>query len=89
MLSFDQIFPYSGTYKALFRAIKFLGYQDVVFKEWYKIIDSNDNQRYVSVQNFDTSTGQTLRSMLKSYGVEYSQYQRYSKLNRLAMVYHM
>jgi hypothetical protein len=49
MLSFDQIFPYSGTYKALFKAIKFLGYQDVVFKEWYKIIDSNDQQRYVSV----------------------------------------
>ena len=43
----------------------------------------------MSVQNFDSSTGQTLRNTLKSYGVGFTDYQRYSKLNRLAMVYHM
>lgn len=49
MLSYDSIFPYSGTYRALFRAVKFLGYTDVVFKEWYKLTDQNDDTRYVAV----------------------------------------
>jgi hypothetical protein len=89
MLSYDSIFPYSGTYRALFRAVKFLGYTDVVFKEWYKLTDQNDDTRYVAVQNFDVSTGETLRNVLRSYGIEYGQYQRYSKLNRLSMVYHL
>ena len=74
MLSYDNIFPYSGTYRALFRAVKFLGYDDIIFKEWYKIIDKNDTQRYVAVQNFDVSTGKTLKNVLKSYGIDYSQY---------------
>ena len=89
MLSYDSIFPYSGTYRALFRAVKFLGYTDVVFKEWYKLTDQNEDTRYVAVQNFDVSTGETLRNVLRSYGIEYGQYQRYSKLNRLSMVYHL
>lgn len=38
-LEYDQIFPYAGTYRALFNAIKYLGYQDIIFKEWYKIKD--------------------------------------------------
>ena len=89
MLSYDSIFPYSGTYRALFRAVKYLGYTDVIFKEWYKIIDKNEESRYVAVQNFDVSTGISLRNVLKAYGIEYGQYQRYNKLNRLSMVYHL
>lgn len=35
-LSYSEIFPYVGTYKALVNAVKFLGYDDIFFKEWYK-----------------------------------------------------
>ena len=88
-LYYDEIFPYVGTYKALFNAIKFLGYQDIIFKEWYKIKDRNDQTRYVAIQNYDTSTGLSIESTLKKYGVEYGQYDRYTKLNRLSMIYHL
>lgn len=37
-LSYSEIFPYAGTYKALVNAVKFLGYDDIFFKEWYKNI---------------------------------------------------
>lgn len=35
-LSYPEIFPYVGTYKALINAVKYLGYDDIYFKEWYK-----------------------------------------------------
>lgn len=35
-LSYPEIFPYVGTYKALINAIRTLGYDDIFFKEWYK-----------------------------------------------------
>ena len=35
-LSYNEIFPYVGTYKALVNAVNVLGYTDVFFKEWYK-----------------------------------------------------
>lgn len=88
-LCYDEIFPYVGTYKALFNAIKYLGYQDIIFKEWYKIKDKNDNSKFVAIQNYDTSTGLSIESSLKKYGVDYGEYDRYTKLNRLSMVYHM
>lgn len=45
-LSYDQIFPYIGTYKALFNAVKLLGYDDIFFKEWYKVMGvSNEISR--------------------------------------------
>ena len=87
-LYYDEIFPYVGTYKALFNAIRYLGYQDIIFKEWYKIKDKNDKTRYVAIQNYDTSTGKSIESTLKKYGVEYGEYDRYTKLNRLSMIYH-
>ena len=88
-LYYEQIFPYSGTYKALFNAIKFLGYQDLVFKEWYNIKDSNENNRYIAVQTHDTKTGKSLPGALKNCGIDYEQYERYRKLNRLSMTYHL
>lgn len=88
-LCYDEIFPYVGTYKALFNAIKYLGYQDIIFKEWYKIKDKNDNSKFVAIQNYDTSSGLSIESSLKKYGVDYGEYDRYTKLNRLSMVYHM
>lgn len=88
-LYYDEIFPYVGTYKALFNAIRYLGYQDLIFKEWYSIKDTNDNTKYVAIQNYETSTGNPIKNTLKNYGIDYEQYERYRKLNRLSMIYHM
>lgn len=41
-LEYDKIFPYIGTYKALINAVHLLGYNDIFFKEWYKILDVSD-----------------------------------------------
>jgi hypothetical protein len=49
MLTYDEIFPYAGTYKSLFGAINFLGYYDLIFKEWYKIKDSNNRTKLVTI----------------------------------------
>ena len=40
-LSYSEIFPYAGTYKALANAINLLGYDDIFFKEWYKDIGNS------------------------------------------------
>jgi hypothetical protein len=36
ILEHDKIMPYIGTYKALINAIKWLGYDDISVKEWYR-----------------------------------------------------
>lgn len=89
MINYDNIFPYAGTYKALLNAVKFLGYYDLIFKEWYKIKDQNDRDKYVTLQTYDTLTGKSLKSKLKQYNVDFGEFERYRKLNRLTMVYHM
>lgn len=88
MLTYDQIFSYVGTYKALIRAIKFLGYQDIIFKEWYSIKDTNDKITDIAVQIFDSSTGNFLKQKLTDYGVSIEDYNNYNKLNKLSMIYH-
>lgn len=88
MLTYDQIFSYVGTYKALFRAIKFLGYQDIVFKEWYTVRDQNDKLTDIAVQVFDTSNGSYLKQKLASVGVSIEDFKNYNKLNKLSMIYH-
>ena len=49
-LSYDQIFPYVGTYKALVNAIEYLGYDDIYFREWYKIL-KNDGKKVIKENN--------------------------------------
>lgn len=88
MLTYDQIFSYVGTYKALIRAIKFLGYQDIIFKEWYSIKDSNDKLTDIAIQVFDSSTGDFLKQKLASYNVSIEDFNNYNKLNRISMIYH-
>ena len=87
-LSYDQIFPYVGTYKALKNAIKFLGYNDIIFKEWYRIQDSNDQERDVAVQCIDTD-GNYIKNTLDNYGISLEDFERYNKLNKLTMIYHI
>lgn len=89
MLTYDQIFDYVGTYKALINAIKFLGYYDLIFKEWYTIRTSNDTETDIAVQVFDTSTGEYLKQKLAYYGVSIEDFKNYSKINKLTMIYHI
>ena len=89
MISYDNIFPYVGTYKALLGAVKFLGYQDLIFKEWYKIKDSYGRDKYVTLQAYDLVEGKSLKSKLKKVGVDFGEFERYRKLNRLSMIYHL
>lgn len=89
MLTYDQIFPYTGTYKALLNAIKFLGYSDIIFKEWYHIKDDNDNQTDVAIQRMDIENRKYLKDMLNQYGVSIEDFNNYSKMNKLTMVYHL
>lgn len=89
MINYDNIFPYVGTYKALMGAIKFLGYGDLIFKEWYKIKDQNNKDRYVTLQTYDLQKGESLNTKLKKIGVTYGEFERYKKINRLSMIYHL
>lgn len=89
MIYYDNIFPYVGTYKALMNALKFLGYYDIIFKEWYKIKDQNDRDRYALIQQYDFETGEPFKSKLKRINVTFGEFERYRKLNRLTMIYHL
>lgn len=89
MLTYDNIFPHVGTYKALMGAVKFLGYQDLIFKEWYKIKDQNNRDKYIALQTYDLQKGESLQSKLKRIGVTFGDFERYKKLNRLTMIYHL
>jgi hypothetical protein len=53
MLTYDKIFPYAGTYKALINALVFLGYDDIIIKEWYKLFDTNNQERDVAFDSVD------------------------------------
>lgn len=88
MLTYDQIFSYVGTYKALIRAIKFLGYQDIIFKEWYTIKDQNDKMTDIAVQVFDASNGSFLKQKLADFGISMEDFRNYNKLNKISMIYH-
>lgn len=89
MLTYDQIFDYVGTYKALINAVKFLGYYDLIFKEWYTIKTANDTETDIAVQVFDTSTGEYLKQKLAYYGISIEDFKNYSKINKLTMIYHI
>jgi len=41
ILEHSQIMPYIGTYKALINAIKWLGYEDIKIKEWFRNVKDN------------------------------------------------
>lgn len=89
MLTYDNIFPYAGTYKALLGAIKFLGYYDLIFKEWYKIKDKTGRDKFITLQTYDLQKGESLQSKLKRINVTYGEFEKYKKLNRLTMIYHL
>lgn len=87
MLIYDKIFPFAGSYKGLVNALKFLGYDDIIIKEWYKIFDKNNQERDVAFDSVDLQNGK-LKSLLEHYNVDYDN-RRYSKLNWISLVYHL
>lgn len=88
-INYSDIFSYIGTYKALINAVKYLGYYDIVFKEWYTLLDTNDYETDIAVQAYDTNTGEYLKSKLAQYGVSIEDFHRYNKINKLSMIYHL
>lgn len=86
MLTYDQIFPFAGTYKGLINALKFLGYTDIIMKEWYKIFDNNYCERDVAIDSIDIQNG-LLGQMLDKY--QTAETRKYTKLDYISMVYHL
>ncbi|MDD5649244.1 MAG: hypothetical protein PHF86_02320 [Candidatus Nanoarchaeia archaeon] len=43
ILEYDKIMPYIGSYKALINAIKWLGYEDIQVKEWFRNVKDKIN----------------------------------------------
>ena len=41
LFSYDQIIPFTGTYKGMVNAIKYYGYNNINIKEWWKNLDPN------------------------------------------------
>ena len=90
MLTYDQIFPYAGTYKALINALQFLGYTDIIIKEWYKFFDSNDRERDVAFDSVDIRKNKVAELLYKTYNINVNNRNtRLSKLNWLSLVYHI
>lgn len=86
-LSYSEIFPYAGTYKALANAVKFLGYDDIFFKEWYKDIGNPtpDDDGYVA---FDVVFGaNTKGNTINTKPIEERIHLR--KMNWLSIMYHL
>jgi hypothetical protein len=94
-LTYTEIFPYVGTYKALINAVKFLGYNDIIFKEWFKYIGKdNQNNKFLTYQALDISLGSSLSSKLQKLNLQnnevsdvWNTWFDYKKLNKLSMVY--
>lgn len=83
-LSYPEIFPYIGTYKALLNAIEVLGYDDIFFKEWYKEVASDISQKgYVT---YDITYGaDTNANTINNIPIE--ERIKLKKLNWLSMIY--
>lgn len=83
-LSYSDIFPYAGTYKALVNAINALGYTDLYFKEWYKNINPTTSQGKYTALNLEygsTTNSNTINNLNTEERV------KLKKLNWLSMIY--
>ena len=84
-LEYDKIFPYVGTYKALINAVHLLGYDDIFFKEWYKVLNVSDEipRGYVAYDMSYKNSGSN--STLSALPIEKRIHLR--KKNWLSMMY--
>lgn len=85
MLAYSDIFPYIGSYKALINAVKYLGYDDIFFKEWYKEIGNSamDDSGYTTYEiDFgNTSDKNTIENL------DVSERIHLRKMNWISMIY--
>ena len=82
-LSYKDIFPYVGTYKALINAVNFLGYNDIYFREWYKKLDTGKLVSYrIDVNDIFNDTDIRTHIGLNEKILR-------KKLNHLTMVYYI
>lgn len=88
MLIYQDIFPYAGTYKGLINILKFLGYDDILIKEWYNITDKNGTEKNVAFDSIDLINNK-LHTLLQNVEVDYTNNQQYKKLNMISMIYHI
>lgn len=80
VLEHDQIMPYIGTYKALINAIKWLGYDDIYIREWFKNVKENKKLSLLIPYNATDRT-QTILSFSSD------QRKVLKKLNQLSLFY--
>lgn len=82
ILEHDKIMPYVGTYKALINALKWLGYDDIYIREWFKnvkenkslslLVPYNAKDRAQTILTFSPEERKTLK-----------------KLNQLSLIYNI
>lgn len=86
-LSYSEIFPYVGSYKALLNALKVFGYDDIFFKEWYKEMDqkTKSDSGYIA---FDMSYKADTKARTIS-NVPIEERIHLKKLNWLSLMYKM
>ena len=80
ILEHDHIIPYIGTYKGLINAIKWLGYDDIYIKEWFKNV--KENRKLSLVVPYDAAD--RTQTILKFSPDERK---ALKKLNQLSLVY--
>lgn len=80
ILEHDNIMPYVGTYKGLINSMKWLGYDDVYFKEWFKNVKEDKKISYVVPYEAKDRTQTILR-------FSPDERRALKKLNQLSLVY--
>ena len=81
ILEHDKIMPYIGTYKGLINAVKWLGYDDIYFREWFvNVKEQNRKVSFVVPFNAADRT-QTILMFTPE------QRKKYKKLNQLSLNY--
>ena len=85
-LSYTDIFPYAGTYKALINAVNILGYDDIFFKEWYKKIGTDTPEKDYITYDISYHADPNANTI---NNVPIEERIQLRKLNWLSMVYHI
>lgn len=80
ILEHDKIIPFIGTYKALINAIKWLGYEDIQIKEWFKNVQENKK-----LSLYIPYDAEERKKTIKYFSPE--ERRNLKKLNQLSLVY--
>lgn len=80
ILEHNKIMPFIGTYKGLINAIKWLGYEDIQVKEWFK--DVKENKKVSLYVPYEASER---KKTIKYFTPE--ERKNLKKLNQLSLVY--